>query len=109
METVTLLVIFTYIFKITQLLAGVLIVYWGYRISIAQKNRRVEQAKAEVESAGLWSRIRIGFNKIPTGPFLVICGVIVIGFTIFKGIDADLENYCNNRSVDIFIPEKLPR
>lgn len=109
MDAIALVIGFTYIFKLAQLIFGLLIVYMGYKITVSQKNKTLGPIGGEAGGMGVLWKLKFAFEKMPSGPFLVVCGVLVMGMGIFKGVDVEIDPSCFKKPQNIVIPDKIPR
>jgi len=81
MELLEIQVIALTIYKIMSLLVGTLLTYLGYRLFMAG----VWGNAGEVE--GTFSDNKIIIKKAAPGTFFVLAGAIILGFTIYKGLN----------------------
>lgn len=72
------------IYRCVGLLLGFVLIYWGRKDSNRRKQRQVKNT--EIIEGG-WEKLRIVLKNITSPTYLILLGTIIIGITIFKGID----------------------
>jgi len=81
MELLEIQVVALTAYKLTSLFVGTLLTYLGYKLFMAG----VWGNAGEVE--GSFSDNKIVIKKAAPGTFFILAGAIVIGFTIYKGLN----------------------
>jgi len=69
------------IYKLTSLVTGVLLSYMGYKLFMAG----IWGNAGDIE--GKFNDNKFVLKKAAPGTFFILAGAIIIGFTIYKGLD----------------------
>lgn len=83
MELHTAQVLSLTLYKLTSLFTGLCLCYMGYRLFLAGIWGSAGDAKGE------FGDIRIVIKRAAPGTFFVLMGAIVLGLTIFKGLNLE--------------------
>ncbi len=88
------------LYKIASLAVGLLFGYMGYRLFLAGIDRPAGDLEAETNGR------KLALKGAAPGTFLALFGAIVVGVTIWKGLDVDLPRPLSD-AVDI-LPDSPP-